>query len=43
MKATLGGLELHYDVHGDGEPVLLVHGFPLSRRMWDGVVEALLG
>jgi 3-oxoadipate enol-lactonase len=41
MKATVGGVELHYDVHGEGEPVLLVHGFPLSRRMWDGVVEGL--
>ena len=43
MRTTIGGVELHYDVHGDGDPVLLVHGFPLSRRMWDGVVAGLGG
>ena len=43
MRAAIRGVELHYDVHGEGEPVLLVHGFPLSRRMWDGVVEGLRG
>ena len=36
-------MQLRYDVRGEGEPVLLVHGFPLSRRMWDGVVAGLEG
>jgi pimeloyl-ACP methyl ester carboxylesterase len=26
---------------GDGEPVLLLHGFPETRHMWRGVAEAL--
>ena len=28
MRREIRGVELHYDVHGEGEPVLLVHGFP---------------
>ncbi|MBW3628743.1 MAG: alpha/beta fold hydrolase [Gemmatimonadetes bacterium] len=43
MRATVRGVELHYDDSGDGEPLLLVHGFPLSRRMWDDVVPRLDG
>lgn len=41
MDVLVGGVRLYYEVHGEGEPLLLVHGFPLSGRMWDGVVSAL--
>ena len=43
MKAKINGCEMYYEVHGSGEPVLLVHGFPLSGRMWDPVVGGLAG
>ncbi len=39
---TEDGLELTYDVEGDGAPVVLVHGLGLSRTRWDGVKLALL-
>jgi pimeloyl-ACP methyl ester carboxylesterase len=29
---------LFYEIRGDGPPVLFVHGFPLSGRLWDAVV-----
>ncbi|MDP9486728.1 MAG: alpha/beta hydrolase [Actinomycetota bacterium] len=32
---------LHYEVHGTGEPLLLVHGTGLSLRVWDPVVRLL--
>lgn len=35
------GVRLHYEVHGDGPPVLLTHGYSATCRMWDGQVEAL--
>lgn len=41
MDVLVGGVRLYYEVHGEGDPVLLIHGFPLSGRMWDGVVAAL--
>lgn len=43
VRAPSDGVELRFEVHGEGLPVLLVHGFPLSGRMWDGVVERLAG
>ncbi len=41
MKTTINGIMLAYEVHGTGEPVLFIHGFPLSRRLWAGVVAPL--
>lgn len=34
-------VELHYEVHGTGAPVVLIHGWPLSGRSWDPQVIAL--
>lgn len=42
-KATINGLEIAYTDEGSGTPVVFVHGFPLSRRMWDGQVKGLSG
>ena len=28
------GTRLHYEVHGTGPALLLLHGFTLDRRMW---------
>jgi pimeloyl-ACP methyl ester carboxylesterase len=40
---SVGGLDFTVDMAGpaDGAPVLLLHGFPETRRMWAPVVEAL--
>lgn len=35
-------IELYYEDHGDGSPVLLVHGWPLSGASWEKQVGALL-
>jgi 3-oxoadipate enol-lactonase len=32
--ADLNGFELHYDVHGEGEPLICVHGLGCDRRAW---------
>jgi len=37
-----GSIDLHYEDHGAGQPVVLIHGYPLSRRAWDKQVPALL-
>jgi non-heme chloroperoxidase len=37
-----GAIELHYEDHGAGPPVVLIHGYPLSGRAWDRQVPALL-
>jgi pimeloyl-ACP methyl ester carboxylesterase len=35
------GVELYVEVHGDGEPVLLLHGWPDSADLWRHQVPAL--
>jgi non-heme chloroperoxidase len=35
-------IEIHYEDHGTGQPVVLIHGYPLSGRGWDQQVPALL-
>jgi pimeloyl-ACP methyl ester carboxylesterase len=36
------GIDIHYEDHGAGQPVVLIHGYPLSGRAWDKQVPALL-
>ena len=35
-------VELHYEDHGSGKPVVLIHGWPLSGRAWEAQVPALV-
>jgi pimeloyl-ACP methyl ester carboxylesterase len=37
-----GTIDLYYEDHGSGQPVVLIHGYPLSGRAWDRQVLALL-
>ena len=37
-----GPIELFYEDHGSGQPVVLIHGYPLSGRAWDKQVPVLL-
>lgn len=30
-----GPIDLYYEDHGSGPPVVLIHGYPLSGRTWD--------
>jgi pimeloyl-ACP methyl ester carboxylesterase len=42
MKETrMDNTTLAYDDNGSGQPLLLIHGFPLNRTMWRPQIEAL--
>jgi 3-oxoadipate enol-lactonase len=41
MDLEANGIRIHYTIEGDGPPVVLLHGFPLDRSMWDPQVRAL--
>jgi 3-oxoadipate enol-lactonase len=41
MKADINGTILAYSDRGNGLPVVLIHGFPLCRKMWRPQAEAL--
>jgi pimeloyl-ACP methyl ester carboxylesterase len=35
-------IDLYYEDHGSGNPVVLIHGFPLSGRAWERQERALI-
>jgi len=37
-----GPIELYYEDHGSGQPVVMIHGYPLSGRAWDKQLSVLL-
>lgn len=41
--AMIADGSLYYEIHGSGSPVVLVHGFPLSARLWESTIAALQG
>jgi 3-oxoadipate enol-lactonase len=41
MKAFINGINMAWDDSGTGPVVLLIHGFPLNRRMWHPQMAAL--
>lgn len=40
-RATVNGVELSYRDEGRGEPLVLLHAFPLSSAMWEDQIDAL--
>jgi non-heme chloroperoxidase len=41
-KENSGDIELYYEDHGSGQPVVLIHGYPLSGTSWEKQVTVLL-
>jgi len=41
MRATINGFDMAFDDSGSGPAVVLIHGFPLNRQMWQPQVAAL--
>jgi 3-oxoadipate enol-lactonase len=41
MRKRIGSRELGYDTVGQGPALLMLHAFPLDRRMWQPTVQAL--
>jgi non-heme chloroperoxidase len=41
-KENSGNIDLYYEDHGSGKPIVLIHGYPLSGGSWEKQVSALL-
>jgi non-heme chloroperoxidase len=41
-KENSGNIDLYYEDHGAGKPVVLIHGYPLSGRAWEKQLPVLL-
>src|SRR6202163_584330 len=40
-KLNRDGIQIYYEVHGSGPPLLLTHGYSSTAAMWRGQIEAL--
>ena len=41
-KENSGDIDLYYEDHGMGPPIVLIHGYPLSGRAWERQMPVLL-
>ena len=41
-KENSGDIDLYYEDHGSGDPVVLIHGYPLNAASWEKQVPTLL-
>ena len=41
-RENSGDIQLYYEDHGSGDPVVLIHGYPLSGASWEKQISALL-
>jgi pimeloyl-ACP methyl ester carboxylesterase len=39
---NIAPIDLYYEDHGSGQPVVLIHGYPLDGRSWERQTRALL-
>jgi 3-oxoadipate enol-lactonase len=41
MRVTVDDAEIDVTLEGDGDPIVLIHGFPLTREIWDAQASQL--
>ncbi|HEY1755528.1 MAG TPA: alpha/beta hydrolase [Bryobacteraceae bacterium] len=41
-KENSGNIDLYYEDHGSGKPIILIHGYPLSGASWEKQTAVLL-
>ena len=41
MRTRVNGIDLYYEQHGEGDPVVLVHGWLDNASVWDSQIEFL--
>ncbi len=40
-KVKVNGIKIAYERHGRGEPLVLIHGYPLDRTIWNDIASLL--
>ncbi len=41
MRIQMNGWSISYDTAGEGLPLIFIHGFPLSRKVWEPQISGL--
>ena len=39
MNVKTNGIQIHYEEQGQGLPLVLIHGFPLNRTIWEPMIS----
>ena len=39
MKAKVNGIEMYFEIHGEGKPIVLLHGLALDSSIWKEVIS----
>ena len=39
--AEINGIKIYYEIHGDGYPLFMVHGYGATNKVWIGQIGAL--
>jgi non-heme chloroperoxidase len=42
-KENSGSIDIYYEDFGAGQPIVLIHGFPLSGHSWEKQVGGFAG
>ena len=42
MRVSINGLNLNFEISGEGKAIVLVHGFPLNRKIWEPQIPVLV-
>ena len=41
LKTNVNGISIAYERHGEGQPLMLVHGYPLDHSIWQQILPLL--
>ena len=41
MKANINGAKLYYEIHGRGDPLLMIQGWGMDITGWKTIIEPL--
>ncbi|MDD5367702.1 MAG: alpha/beta fold hydrolase [Anaerolineaceae bacterium] len=41
METTINGIRIYYEDQGQGAPLVLIHGFPLERVIWEPMIPLI--
>ena len=40
-KVGINGIQIAFERHGKGTPLVLLHGYPLDHHIWDDIIPLL--
>ena len=41
-KILANNINIYYEIHGKGEPLIFIAGFAVDHTIWDNIIDILL-